>query len=372
MLSESQKVALKSHREIDVLARTSALPFISGWETTHNVTYEHLAPLQTSAPSMPRPFEYRFMADDELLTEKVREFHRRVDGDFPEAADIFIGAGSSPLLTSTMIFVSQAGEKDILYVPPTYHAYYQMAEILGMTMTPVGEGLTADGEAQIHEQLPDRTTTLLITDPSWISGRPFSAEFYRQLAQWQARTGSRVVVDGTFQYTRWAAMSAEHSSLLIPTQTFRLICPTKSLCVHGVRCAYLILPRADGEELGWLYCKVVAATSIFDIYAAHLMLDQLSSPRNNRDLVAAVQAQYAGLVNAGLVRERVAEPSCTYYVFGRPGFDASTVLSMNGSHFELPALSAYLRMNLLSPHLPELLAAAGSPGSGAGAPGQAK
>jgi aspartate/methionine/tyrosine aminotransferase len=357
MLTERQELLLKSHREIDLLARTSPRPFISGWETTHTIRYEHLAPLQDNSLAADRPFDYSFMADDESLDEKVREFHRHVDGGFPGEAAVFVGAGSSPLLTSLQMFLADSGEKELLYVPPVYHAYYQMAKILGLRMTPLGDGLTRDGEARVLEQLPGRRATLLITDPSWISGRSASAEFHRGLAGWQRATGSRVFVDGTFQYTKWAGMAAERSAALVPSQTFRLVCPTKSLCVHGVRCAYLILPAADVEDIGWLYCKLVAATSVFDIMAAHLMLDQLLSPANNRDLVAAVRRNYAELSERKLVLAPVAEPDCTYYVFGKPGFDDTAILSMNGNHFELPHLGDRIRINLLSPHLPALLEA---------------
>ncbi|GAB1694970.1 aminotransferase class I/II-fold pyridoxal phosphate-dependent enzyme [Krasilnikovia sp. M28-CT-15] len=360
-LTPRQEQTLAAHQRIDLTARTSDLPFVSGWETSHGITYEHLKPLYADQLiDGGHALDYTFMADDELLVEKIRGFHRTVDGHFPDASEIFLGAGSSPLLSSVMILLSQMGETEICYVPPIYHAYYQLAKIGRMRMTPIGEGLTLEGEQRTIPQLPDRRTVLLLTDPSWISGRAYSAAFHAEIRAWQERTGSTVIVDGTFQYTKWAAMAAEQSATLVPEQTIRLICPTKSLCVHGVRCAYLILPKTLQEDLGWYYCKLVAATSQYDVRAAHLLFDQLLSPNSNRALTALVSERYAGLTAAGIITDLVTEPQCTYYAWGRLGIGLDRVLFMNGSYFELPYPDDYLRINLLSAPLARLLDARSS------------
>lgn len=354
-LTPHQEQILAAHHHIDVTARTGDLPFVSGWETTHSIVYEYLKPLYTEQPAAADPLDYSFMADDEPLVEKVRTFHQRVDGHFPEGSEIFVGAGSSSLLSSTMVLLSQQGETEVCYVPPIYHAYYQLAKILRMTMSPLGDGLTADGEERTISLLPNRRTILLLTDPSWISGRAYSARFHAEVRAWQERTGSLVIVDGTFQYTKWDAMGTELSSTLLPEQTIRLICPTKSLCVHGVRCAYLVLPRALQEDLGWYYCKLVAATSQYDIRAAHLLFDQLSSPDNNRALTDLVRQRYLDLTGAGLITDLITEPSCTYYGYGRLSVGFDRVLYMNGSHYELPYPDDLIRINLLSAPLARML-----------------
>jgi aspartate/methionine/tyrosine aminotransferase len=348
-----QEEIIARHQRIDLTARSCDLPFVSGWETSHGIEYEHLKPLY-SGQSVDT-LDYTFMADDEQLVEKIRGFHKNIDEHFPDGSGIFVGAGSSPLLSSTMILLSQLGEKEICYVPPIYHAYYQLAKILRIAMTPIGEGLTAEGEERTSALLPGRRTVLLITDPSWISGRGYSTGFLEEIRAWQERTGSMVIVDGTFQYTKWDAMAPESSSLLIPHQTFRLVCPTKSLCVHGVRCAYLILPEALQEDLGWYYCKIVAATSQYDVRAASMLLDQLRSPSNNRALVSLVRKRYMKFREAGLIRDVVTEPACTYYSYGRLTIDLDRVIAMNGLYYELPYPDDIIRINLLSGPLADMM-----------------
>ncbi|RJO70838.1 hypothetical protein D5S18_26995 [Nocardia panacis] len=103
-LTADQESALAAHRRIDFDARTSDRPFVSGWETSHGVSYEHLAPLRAPLTSGAQHLDYSFLADDEQLRDKVRDFRRKVDGHFPVDSEIFVGAGSSPPISSTSGF----------------------------------------------------------------------------------------------------------------------------------------------------------------------------------------------------------------------------------------------------------------------------
>ncbi|MEM9557186.1 MAG: aminotransferase class I/II-fold pyridoxal phosphate-dependent enzyme [Acidobacteriota bacterium] len=347
-LTEDQERLLKSHQDIDLLARTSGLPFISGWETTHEIRYEHLEGVRRPVD----PFDYRFMSDDEELKDKIRRFHRRVDGILSSRSDVFLGAGSSPLLSSVMTLLARAGVREVLYAKPIYHTYYFLAQTFGLRFAPIGDALSLPGEEGLADNLPERESVLLITDPSWISGRPLGDDVWRAIGRWQERTGSMVFVDGTFSYTRWDEMAPEAASRLDPERTIRLVCPTKSLCVHGVRFAYLLLPAQLEQELAYCYCKLVAATSAFDISVAHRMMDQLLAPTSNRALTAYLQERYRDLRAAGIILDSLVEPSCTYYTFGRAGYESSSILSMGSSYFELDYPDDYIRINLLSPDLP--------------------
>jgi len=62
-----------------------------------------------------------------------------------------------------------------------------------------------------------------------------------------------VVVDGTFQYLQWAwPERCERTSTLLRERTIRLVCPTKSLALHGIRFACLLdekpMPAAAQPE----------------------------------------------------------------------------------------------------------------------------
>lgn len=351
MLTPLQKEVLQAHREIDLAARDGSIPFVSGWLTSHPVQYEHIGDLAHTARFSDYANTYNFMADDELLKQKICRFHATVDGVPISSDNVFLGAGSSPLLSSVMVILSQMKQREIFYVKPVYHAYYYLAGVLGLRMTPIGDTLRGDYETDLLGRLPAGNSVLLITDPSWISGRALSEAFWDSVAAWQRATESLVIVDGTFQYTKWNGMTAEAASRLDQERTIRLVCPTKSLCVHGLRFSYLIMPQALREDLGWAYCKLVAATSLADVRMAHLLMDQLLSSANNRALTAHIRRQYETLTAAGIIGDVALHPDSTYYVFGRPGFETRDAIVMCGRHFEISMPNDWIRMNLLSPYL---------------------
>ena len=172
--------------------------------------------------------------------------------------------------------------------------------------------------------------------------------------------GSMVMGEGTFSYTGRVGMSGELASGPVPAQTIRFVCPTKSLCIHGVRFAYLIMPEELLEDLGWFYCKVVAATSRHDVQAAHLLIDQLSSQQNNRPLTDLAQARYRLLADSGLLGDVIADPTCTYYAFGRLRVDERDIVGMTPDYFELEYPGDMIRVNLLSSALDALVPALGA------------
>jgi aspartate/methionine/tyrosine aminotransferase len=351
MLTPSQEEVLRAHREIDLIARDGTIPFISGWSTSHSVKYEHIADNSNNSSLADCVHDYNFMSDDEILKQKICKFHANVDGVNLSSDNIFLGAGSSPLLSSIMFILSEANTPEIHYIKPVYHAYYYLARVLGLKMTGIGDSLHENHEEDILDNLPCGNSVLLITDPSWISGRALSQSFWDQVAAWQRSTESLVIVDGTFQYTKWSGMTAEAASCLDMERTIRLVCPTKSLCVHGLRFSYLILPSALREDLGWAYCKLVAATSSADIKTAHLLMDQLGGGANNRALTAHIRERYENLTASGVIQDVISPPDCTYYVFGKPGFDTQGMIVMGGHHFEIPSPRDWIRINLLSSQL---------------------
>lgn len=350
-LNKNQNKLLKLHREIDLYVRNTSLAFISGWSTAHPVRYELLYSDDSLKTFADFNKSYNFMDDDSLLKEKVRSFHERIEGNVSDETEIFTGAGSSPLISSLMVLLSQMRVRELFYVSPIYHVYYYLAQTLGIRMKNCGENVPEISEEFLIQKLPDRKIVLLITDPSWVFGKSLSKEFWLAVKNWQIRTGSIVIVDGTFQYTKWQKMTREFSSLLIPEQTFRLVCPTKSLCIHGVRFAYLILPKKHFEPLGYAYCKLVAATSIYDIRIAHLLIDQLCSEENNRKLTSFIAERYNQITESGLLSEAVVTPDSTYYVFGKFNLDLAKVVFMNNKYFELNFPDEFIRVNILSPDL---------------------
>ena len=348
-LTPEQQHLLQLHRDLDIAARPGDRPFYSGWATAHSAVYEHLRRADEISPAS-CVSSYRFMSDDDALTSSIRSFHERTDGSFPDRCGVFVGAGSSPLLSSTLTWLSLEGVETIHYLRPIYHAYYYLADALGLRMNGLlDENSSAD---QVEAALPPDGGVLLLTDPSWVFGRQVAHDVIDAVASWQERTGALVIVDGTFSYLAWTSMQSERSACLDQSRTIRLVCPTKSLCVHGARFAYLIMPSELVEEIGWIYCKMVASTSSFDIEVAKLMMEQLRSDENNRPLVEVLRHNHRALIDRGILPDSAADPECTYYVFGKTALDLSGALFMTGVYFELDQPADWIRVNLLSPFLP--------------------
>lgn len=347
-LTPEQQHLLQLHRDLDLAARSRDRPFYSGWATAHSATYRHLVVDEMSPMSCVG--SYRFMSDNDDLKSGIRTFHHRTDGSFPDVADVFVGAGSSPLLSSILTWLSLEGVETIHYLKPIYLAYYYLADALGLRMN----GLLDERASAQHVEaaLPPDGGVLLLTDPSWVFGRKVADEVIDAIATWQTRSGALVVVDGTFSYLTWSSTTGERTARLDPNRTIRLVCPTKSLCVHGIRFAYLIMLSDLIEDIGWIYCKMVASTSSFDIEVAKLMMNQLRSDENNRPLVEVLRHHHRTLIDRGILVDTSAEPECTYYVFGKTGLDLEKALIMNGPYFELDHPEDWIRVNLLSPYLP--------------------
>lgn len=353
-LSDSQERLLLAHREIDVKSRKrSTTAFISGWETEHDIGYESLAAILAEDGAVDDALAYTVVGEDDALRGKIRQFHGQVDGSFPRESGLTIGAGSSPLVCALMTMLSAMGETEVFYLKPVYHTYYYMAKVLGIRMTAIGQVMCERHESAALD-LPKHKCVLLVTDPAWIAGYSLSQDFWSTVRDWQQKWDSLVVVDGTFQYTKWQSMAPELSTLLDPENTLRLVCPTKSLCAHGLRFAYVLSPSRLEEELGWVHTKFTGSSTKYDLVGAHLLMDQLMSAANNRDLVARVRSRYLALRDGGYIRSSVAEPDCTYYAFGAVSFDLVDALIMNRVHFELDYPDEYIRINLLSPFLADL------------------
>jgi aspartate/methionine/tyrosine aminotransferase len=150
--------------------------------------------------------------------------------------------------------------------------------------------------------LPDSQTVLVLCDPIWICGMPLSVTHIDRIGRWQRQTGSLVLVDGTFQYAKWNQSDiGELSSRLPADLTFRVVCPTKALAIHGVRFSYMLLPSRLREEIRYPCSNLTGATGTFNDWAAVRMMEQMNSPARNTLLTEYIAYRHDSLLRAGII-----------------------------------------------------------------------
>jgi aspartate/methionine/tyrosine aminotransferase len=256
---------LERHRKLDGESRTGQKPFISGWKTCHPYVKDYLR-LQDLNLTAEQLGSYRFLGDLDALALRIAKFHQLRDSLSYSANTMYIAPGASPLLFATLTALLNSGFSEVYFIPPIYYTFYYFSEILklplkAVTRSPAPAGITAP-----FLNLPNHRAALIVSDPVWIFGAPLHQDTVEQLANWQQSTDSIVVVDGTFQYLKWGdSIQVESTSILAQDKTIRIVCPTKSLCVHGVRFAYALLPDGWREQIRYPCSNACGANSAFDL-----------------------------------------------------------------------------------------------------------
>ena len=224
--------------EVDKAYDSSGIVFLSEWffdEEVHQYT-KIQKDLFLSKEIIPT--QYNFPDSNQELNSKIKEFHIK-EGFECHDSEIFITEGSTPMIASIVIYAKALGFTRIYSVTPLYFTIFKVAELVNIPITPLNQRLTL---LDYHIDLPKEKSILFITDPIWSVGRHHPREIIKQLRHWQEETGSLIFVDGSFSYTDWfTKQKTEQAALLNPDLTFRLICPTKTLCLNGLRFSYLII-----------------------------------------------------------------------------------------------------------------------------------
>jgi aspartate/methionine/tyrosine aminotransferase len=344
------------YAELDVrMHAPGAKVFISDWNGSHPFVKEYVGDLCEKSFLDGDVTAYALPEDDKALLDKIGAVHEIFD-EGPFDQKVLVGNGATPLLSAFCLWLSAEGVRDIYYFPPLYYGIAKMLKMLNLNPRPVSRKHAF--EPDFLMRLPDRKAVLFLTDPVWYAGRRVTEEQVRLLREWQDATGSLILVDGTFQYMQWDGRRKERTADLRPDQTFRLICPTKSLSLNGFRFAYLLQPDAHHEEMSLTYDCAHGATSLGNLMFAHRAINVMLSGENNSRMVDYGKANYERLIETGSVGEHLA-PECGYFVFGRVGVPDGEYLAMDQSHFELDGFPGYVRVNLLNPAAMSLLTGQG-------------
>jgi aspartate/methionine/tyrosine aminotransferase len=337
---------VKLHYELNEVCRNLAgREFISGWETDHPYAAEYLPALSSGEAIA----GYSFLADSVKLNVLIQQFHEANDGVGYADSSIYVSAGSSPLLLAFFMTLRERGIQEIYYAPPIYYSCYYFAAALGLRLIKVSREPLNLMESELL--LPGRKTVLLFCDPVWVMGQPVHKQHMAKIAEWQDSTGSTVMVDGTFQYTKWAPGDRrEQTSGLDRDLTYRVICPTKSLAVHGARFAYALMPSGWHWDIHHACSVITGANGSHAEAQAVRLMEVLNSAESNRRLARYIEQRYKDLRDSGVIVTEVAEPCASYYTFAKISAGGlSNTVTMDQRYFDLTSYEGYVRLNLLHP-----------------------
>ncbi|MEV7023625.1 aminotransferase class I/II-fold pyridoxal phosphate-dependent enzyme [Kitasatospora sp. NPDC093558] len=335
--------------------------FISDYNGGHPYVERYLGELAHTSPHrLGDVTRYAALDEDTALREKIAEMHRRYDGVGCTAERVVPAGGSSGLLGTFCTWLTLSGFKRVHYLPPVYYKLAYWFREFGIEPVKVAEQHAYQG--QLDLRLPDERSVLILTDPVWYTGRRVPVRVLEAIGDWQRETGSLVFVDGTFQYMRWDGQLREDSAALPADRTFRLVCPTKYLSIHGYRCAHLLAPAHLRERLAELHLNLHGDATVADRLFAHRAADLMLGEGNNA-LLRHVRDNHRLLHDSGALTAQ-APIETGYFLFARTRVPHENFLALDENYFELHGYPGYVRINLLNPAAIEgLLRTAAADGS---------
>jgi len=348
MQSQSDEL-LEAHRILDFQCRhRDGRLFISDWYCDHPYVNEVMKADPTGPPPENSIIAYYFQNDDSTLHNQIVKFHAS-HGELDYAAErVFVSAGLSSLITAQMMLLARRGIRKLYYMRPLYYTYYFLAQTIGIELIAVND--TPASQSWVSLKLPtSRGEWLIFCDPVWFLGKSVNAKFITDIRQWQQATGGMVLVDGAFQYQRWIENDRpEETSRLLPSQTFRNLCPTKAVAVHGPRFAYCLVPMEFYEELRYCYANTAGSGSIFDHDAALKIMAYLNARNSNTRLVELMSARYQLLRSESFIEDPVGAEA-SYFCFVRTPAPQQKLIAMDQRFFDIDCFPDLIRINLLLP-----------------------
>jgi len=321
--------------------------FLSGWQCENPFVSDFLNLLKEKS----RYIDYRryqYFDEDERLPEKILNLHSSFDGQRPQK--VLCASGSTSLLYAFVTYLKRLGVKKVYYISPIYFTLHIAFELYGIESVPVA--IKQPFENDFLLSLPEeRSSILFFTDPIWFTGTKFKNETINEIINWQKRTSSFVFIDGSLQYLPWDGILNEKTAKLDPNLTFRLVCPSKQLSIHGYRFSYLLLPKSHERGMAWTYANIAGPASADSIIFAHEAINAIIERNISKKLMRAASEKYLQLCTHNVIKSDLL-PECGYFVFvkiNRHLPKGYTV--MDGKFFDLKSYQGYIKINLLSPSI---------------------
>jgi histidinol-phosphate/aromatic aminotransferase/cobyric acid decarboxylase-like protein len=339
---------LKRHAELETLfGDGDGGRFLSGWQC-ENPWNETLRNRITTIRAMLPDDRYQYFSDDNaLIADSFMEFHRNVDRKIPSA--ILCGEGASSLIFTACAWLKTKGIEEVHYIPPLYFTAHFALKLLGIRARAVS-GRHAF-EHGFTMNLPPANTVLMLSDPVWYAGVKVKRSVVERIIDWQRETGSFVFVDGSFQYMEWNSTPYESTAELDPCRTIRIICPTKTLALHGYRFAYATLPKELLGDFSHYYGSVYGSASAESIAFARVAAAAVHEHKITSGLVGIASERYGQMRTTGKISADW-QAECGYFVFEKIIAELpQDLMLMNGSFFEQRRFHDHYRINLLSPSI---------------------
>lgn len=318
--------------------------FVSDWNGEHPFTARFLGPFLTATiESLGGLSRYSHLEEDYALQEEIQHLHSTRYGEPTRDARCYVpGTGAASFLTTLLFRARQLGIDRLAYLPPVYNSAVYLIKEMGFQVRRAADDVDF---AHPSLDLPETRCVLWLTDPVWFAGRRVRQETIDEIAAWQRRTGSLVFVDGTFQYLHWGPDRTERSIALDPDRTYRLVCPTKALALHGFRFAYLITPAHAAGTVIELHSRLHGAAGIADRTFAHQAIRALRE--GNDPLTEYAEERYRQLIDVGALTEWIT-PESGFFVFGHPAAPPHTFHGMGPECFGVRGRAGQIRVNVLS------------------------
>ncbi len=318
--------------------------FLFGWQCHNPFATDLLAATRERSTALNHT-QYSYLEEDRALVTKIRHAHAALDEKPPD--DVFCGAGATALLVSLAAHLRMKGIEEVFFIPPIYFSMHFALRLLRIRARPISARHAFEPEFSMN--LPNRETVLLLTDPIWYVGLPVPTPIVDDIARWQKRTGSLIIIDGSFQYMPWNGLVREDAAKLEPSLTARIVSPSKFLCVAGYRFAYLLMPAAWRSDFSHTYTNIYASAAADTIAFAHEAIAATTARTITNNLMGLAQRRHKALREAGKIHSTL-QASCGYFVFEKVDVDLpSNYVRMGGEYFDQPRFPGYNRINLLSP-----------------------
>lgn len=332
--------------------RSRGLPFISDWNGAHPYIDEFVGDLATRPLALlGRLNEYAEIQQDVALITAIADFHERADGTPLRGRRLLVGGGATSMLALVVQLLREERRSTVLYLAPLHYTMLALLERENIEAVRVSSRHAF--EAEFDLDLPEvANSTLVLSDPIWFAGRRVPEAVIAHIRDWQERTSSLVVVDGTFQYLGWT-QRREWSARLHEDLTIRLVCPTKALCLNGFRLSYLILPEERQLACANLYDLFHGGVSMSDQLFARAAITALNADRHV-PLLHDSRRAYEEMSASGWIQSAIT-PECGYFAFVRPNFPMSAVAAMGPAHFQLSGYEGWIRVNLLHRDLKRIM-----------------
>ncbi len=341
---------VKQHKKLyEYLDSSSKREFISDWNCIHPF-YQDLFSVGDEKIGVQH---YNYVRADDDLSTLIAAFHKQNDLATYALNQILVSNGSATVISALFIWLKATGVEYIYYVPPLYYTFHFFSKLFGIALRPVTKDQLLNNDIILN--LPDKKCILVITDPIWYAGCEVKNRPLMQLTEWQHKTGSKIFIDGSFQYFKWNKKKKESTSEFDPQNTFRLICPTKAIGMHGFRFAYLLLPQEYYPVFDFILDNMSGSSNAYDILFAKKCMQVLCSEKSNNELINYTSDIFEQLMEKNIISTSII-PECGYFIFAELlSPDKSRFATMDGRYFEQPDFENYVRINLLGNSIQDLL-----------------